>query len=169
VGVRRPAIERVYVSDLRTARDLFDRAAKASQKVGDGAGEVLATFGYGLLGEVEANWMEAAQRYEEAVVGFERLSTPVWVGIALAGQGRCAEALGELAAAGEHFENALAIGRRLGEPSVTAASLEGLGRLARARGEHEDGGRMSREAAEIRDRFARPAPPHERREPAAAG
>jgi predicted ATPase/DNA-binding SARP family transcriptional activator/tetratricopeptide (TPR) repeat protein len=163
------AIERVYVSDLRTARDLFDRAAKASQKVGDGAGEVLAIFGYGLLGEVEANWMEAAQRYEEAVVGFERLSTPVWVGIALAGQGRCAEALGELAAAGEHFENALAIGRRLGEPSVTAASLEGLGRLARARGEHEDGGRMSREAAEIRDRFARPAPPHERREPAAAG
>jgi predicted ATPase/DNA-binding SARP family transcriptional activator len=161
------AIEKVHVSDLRTARDLFDRAATASQKVGDGAGEVLAGYGYGLLGEVEANWMEAEQRYEGAVVGFERLGTPVWVGTALAGQGRCAEALGDLAAAGDHFENALTIGRRLGEPSVTAASLEGLGRLAHGKGRREDGDRMSGEAAEIRDRFARPAPPHERRAPAA--
>ncbi|HEV7197145.1 MAG TPA: BTAD domain-containing putative transcriptional regulator [Pedococcus sp.] len=163
------AIEKVYVCDLRTASDLFDRAANASQKVGDGAGEVLAAYGYGLLGEVNASWVEASQRYEEAVIGFERLGTPVWVGIALAGQGRCAEAIGDLAAAGEHFENALALGRRLGEPSVTAASLEGLGRLARARGEHEYGERMSSEAAQIRAQFARPAPPHERREPAAAG
>jgi tetratricopeptide (TPR) repeat protein len=161
------AIEKVHVSDLRTARDLFDRAATASQKVGDGAGEVLAGYGYGLLGEVEANWMEAEQRYEGAVVGFERLGTPVWVGTALAGQGRCAEALGDLAAAGDHFENALTIGRRLGEPSVTAASLEGLGRLAHGKGRREDGDRMSGEAAGIRDRFARPAPPHERRAPAA--
>ena len=108
---------------------------------------MLAAYGYGLLGEVNASWVEASQRYEEAVIGFERLGTPVWVGIALAGQGRCAEAIGDLAAAGEHFENALALGRRLGEPSVTAASLEGLGRLARARGEHEYGERMSSEAA----------------------
>jgi hypothetical protein len=51
---------------------------------------------------------------------------------------------------------------------VTAASLEGLGRLARARGELEDGDRMTREAAEIREHFARPAAPHERREPVAS-
>lgn len=161
------AIEKVHVSDLRAARDLFDRAATASQKVGDGAGEVLAAYGYGLLGEVGADWVEADRRYEEAVVGFERLGTPVWVGIALAGRGRCAEALGDLAGAGEHFENALTVGRSLGEPSVTAASLEGLGRLAHGQGRRADGDRMSREAAEIRHRFARPVPPHERREPAA--
>ena len=90
------AIEKVHVGDRRTARELFDRAAKASQEVGDGAGEVLATYGYGLLAEVDADWPGARQRYEEAVRGFERLGTPVWAGIALAGQGRCAEALGEL-------------------------------------------------------------------------
>jgi predicted ATPase/DNA-binding SARP family transcriptional activator len=162
------AIDKVYVGDPGTARDLFDRAANASRNVGDGAGEVLATYGYGLLAEVDAGWAYADQRYEEAVAGFERLGTPVWAGIALAGQGRCAEALGDLEAAGDHFENALTMGSRLGEPSVTAAALEGLGRLAHRQGRRADGDRMSREAAEIRDRFARPAPPHERRGSAAA-
>jgi predicted ATPase/DNA-binding SARP family transcriptional activator/tetratricopeptide (TPR) repeat protein len=162
------AIEKVHVGDLGTARELFERAAKASQEVGDGAGEVLATHGYGLLAEVDGDWTDAGRHYQEAVAGFERLGTPVWAGIALAGQGRSAEALGHPAAARGLYEKALAVGRKLGEPSVTAASLEGLGRLARAREQHEDGDRMAREAAEIRERFARPAPPHERREPVAA-
>jgi hypothetical protein len=61
------------------------------------------------------------------------------------------------------------VGRQLGEPSVTAASLEGLARLARAGGHGEDGDRLSGEAAEVRERYARPAPPHERRAPVAAG
>ena len=130
---------------------------------------MLASYGYGLLAEVDGDWQDARRRYEEAVGGFERLGTPVWAGVALAGQGRCFEALGNLDVAGGLYEKGLAVGRKLGEPSVTAASLEGLGRLARAAGRHEDGDRMSREAAEIRERFARPAPPHERREPVAAG
>ena len=128
----------------RTARDLFDRAANASQEVGDGAGEVLASYGYGLLAEVDADWQvrraSATKRRSSASSGSAR---PVWAGIALAGQGRCAEALGDLAAAGGLYEKALAVGRKLGEPSVTAASLEGLGRLARAartaRGRRPDG------------------------------
>ena len=149
------AIEKVYVGDLGTAHDLFDRAAeRLPQEVGDGAGEVLASYGYGLLAEVDEDWQGAGPRYEEAVIGFERLGTPVWAGIALAGQGRCFEALGDLAAAGGLFEKALAVGRKLGEPSVTAASLEGFGGLARAAGRHQDGDRMSREAADIRERFA---------------
>jgi predicted ATPase/tetratricopeptide (TPR) repeat protein len=163
------AIEKVHVGDLRTARDLFERAAKASREVGDGAGEVLATYGDGLIAEVAGDWAVAGQRYAQAVVGFGRLGTPVWVGIALAGQGRSAEASGELTAAGDLYEHALTVGRELGEPSVTASSLDGLGRLARARGEQANGERMSREAAEIRERYARPAPPHERREPVVAG
>ena len=93
----------------------------------------------------------------------------MWAGTALAGQGRCAEALGELNAAGDLYEKALAVGRKLGEPSVTAASLEGLARLARARGQREDGEAMAREAADIRERFSRPAPPHERRDAVEAG
>jgi tetratricopeptide (TPR) repeat protein len=162
------AIEKVYVGDVSTARDLFDRAANASLEVGDGAGEVLACYGYGLLAEVGADWADAGLRYDEAVLGFERLGTPVWEGIALAGRGRCAEALGEQAAAGGFYERALAVGRKLGEPSVTAASLEGLGRLARQAGRHEEYDRMTREAAGIRERFARPAPQHERRAAVAA-
>jgi predicted ATPase/DNA-binding SARP family transcriptional activator len=158
------AIEKVHVGDLTTARDLFDRAAQASQEVGDGAGEVLATHGYALLAEVDGDWPIAGQRYDEAVAGFERLGTPVWAGIALAGQARSAEALGDSATAGDLYDKALAIGQKLGEPSVTAAALEGRARLARAQGQQEDGDRMAREAAEIRERFARPAPPHERRE-----
>jgi hypothetical protein len=163
------AIEKVHVGDLAAARELFGRAADASREVGDGAGEVLATYGHGLLAEVNGDWPTARGHYAEAVVGFERLGTPVWVGVSLAGEGRCAEALGELAAAGGNFESALAVGRQLGEPSVTASSLEGLGRLASARGQHEDGDRTAREAAEIRDRFERPAPPHELREPVVMG
>jgi predicted ATPase/DNA-binding SARP family transcriptional activator/tetratricopeptide (TPR) repeat protein len=159
------AIEKVHVGELAGARELFDRAAKASQEVGDGAGEVLATYGHGLLAEVDRDWPTAGEHYAEGVVGFERLGTPVWVGIGLAGQGRCAEALGDLTVAGDLFEKALALGRKLGEPSVTASSLEGLGRLARTRGQLEDGDRMTHEAAEVREQFARPAPPHELREP----
>jgi tetratricopeptide (TPR) repeat protein len=161
------AIEKVYVGDLATARDLFGRAANASQEVGDGAGEVLATYGDGLLAEVDGIWSTAGQHYADAVLGFGRLGTPVWAGIALAGQGRCAEALGDPTAA-SHYGQALAVGRKLGEPSVTAASLEGLGRLARVREDLEDSDRMTREAAEIREQFARPAPPHERLQPVAS-
>jgi tetratricopeptide (TPR) repeat protein len=130
---------------------------------------VLASYGYGLLAEVDADWSGARRRYEEAVEGFERLGTPVWAGLALAGQGRCAEALGNLDDAGGLYEKALADGRSLGEPSVTAASLEGLARLARAAGQHGHHDRLNAEAAEIREQFARPAPPHERGEPVAAG
>jgi tetratricopeptide (TPR) repeat protein len=155
------AIEKVQVGDLTTARELFDRAAGASREVGDGAGEVLATYGHALLAEVDGDWPTAGRHYAESVAGFERLGTPVWVGVAQAGQGRCAEALGDPVAAAGHFESALAVGRQLGEPSVTASSLEGLARLARARGQHDDGDRMAGEAADIRARFTRPAPPYE--------
>src|SRR3954462_6174663 len=51
------AIEKGHVGDLVTARALFDRAVDASQEVGDGAGEVLATYGYGLLAEVDREWL----------------------------------------------------------------------------------------------------------------
>jgi tetratricopeptide (TPR) repeat protein len=86
------------------------------------------------------------------------------VGVALAGLGRCDEAQGEVDSAAAHFQEALALGRRLGEPSVTAAAIEGLSRLARGRQELEEADRLLHEAAEIRGRYHRPAPPHERRE-----
>jgi predicted ATPase/tetratricopeptide (TPR) repeat protein len=158
------AVGKVHVGEPDQARDLLDRAAAASQEIGDGAGEVLAGHGYGLLAEVAGDWAEASRRYEEAVPRFERLGTPVMVGVALAGLGRSEEAAGEAEAASRHYDEALALGRRLGEPSVTAASMEGLARLARDRQDLAEADRLLKEASEIRERFHRPAPPNERRD-----
>ena len=78
-----------------TARRLFDEAAAASREVGDGAGEVLAGYGYGLLAHVDGDWDQARRHYVVAVDGFIALGTPVPEGVALAGLGRCDEADGD--------------------------------------------------------------------------
>ncbi|HET6692375.1 MAG TPA: tetratricopeptide repeat protein, partial [Miltoncostaeaceae bacterium] len=156
------AVEKVHVGDRGTARLLFDEAAAASREVGDGAGEVLAGYGYGLLAQVDGDWEQAGRHYAHAVDGFIDLGTPVLEGVALAGLGRCHEADGDTAAAAARYEEALALGRRLGEPGVTASALEGLARLALAAGDLTDATARFEEAAGIRERFHRPAPPHER-------
>lgn len=158
------AIVKVYLADLEAAQELFDRARAASREIGDGAGEVLAGYGYGLLAETSADWVEARRHYVRAVAEFERLGTPVMVGVVLAGLGRCDEAEGDFVSATDHYRRALDLGRRLGEPGVTAASMEGLARLARDRQDVDEADRLLRQATETRDRFHRPAPPHERRE-----
>ena len=158
------AVEKVHLGDLEVARQLFDEAAAASLEVGDGAGEVLAGYGYGLLAHVRGHWAEARRRYSDAVEGFVGLGTPVLEAVCLAGLGLCDEADGHLQSARDRYEQALAIGRRLGEPGVTATSLEGLGRLAVQAGDRDAGHRLLRTAAETRSRANRPAPPHERRD-----
>jgi predicted ATPase/DNA-binding SARP family transcriptional activator len=156
------AIEKVYLGDHDTARRLFDEAASASREIGDGAGEVLAGYGYGLLAHVDENWDQARRHYAVAVDGFIDLGTPVLEGVALAGLGRCQEADGDTAAAQALYSEALELGRRLGEPSVTASALEGLARLALAAGDRAGAMERFGEAAGIRERFHRPAPPYER-------
>jgi tetratricopeptide (TPR) repeat protein len=158
------AIEKVHQGDLDSARRLFDEAATASREVGDGAGEVLAEYGYGLLAHVNETWNEARSYYAAAVEGFLRLETPVPQGVALAGLGRCDEADGETMTAQARYQEALTLGRRLGEPGVTASALEGLARLALASGDHRTATAQFDEASGIRTRFHRPAPPHERRD-----
>ena len=76
------------VSD-QTMRAFFDEAAAASREVGDGAGEVLAGYGYGLLAHVDESWEEARRYYAAAVDGFIGLGTPVPQGVALAGRMIC--------------------------------------------------------------------------------
>ena len=155
------AIEKVHVGDREIAKRLFDEAASVSSEVGDGAGEVLAEYGYGLLAHVDGVWDQARGHYASAVDGFIELGTPVWEGIALAGLGRCDEADGDTVAAQDRYEEALELGRRLGEPSVTASALEGLARLAFAAGDRATATAQFVEAAGIRERLHRPAPPHE--------
>ena len=157
-------IEKAHLGELDTARRLFDEAAAASVEVGDGAGEVLAGYGYGLLAHVDQEWTIARRHYGTAVDGFVGLATPVMEGVALNGLARCDEADGALEAATAGYENALTVGRRLGEPGVTAAALEGLARMADAVGDRSQATRLLHEATDIRARFNRPAPPHERRD-----
>ena len=89
----------MHLGDHDTARRLFDEAAAASREIGDGAGEVLAGYGYGLLAHVDGDWDQARRHYAIAVDGFIDLGTPVPEGVALAGLGRCDEADGDTAAA----------------------------------------------------------------------
>ena len=156
------AIGKVYLGERETARRLFDEAAAASREVGDGAGEVLAGYGYGLLAHVDGDWDQARRHYVVAVDGFIALGTPVPEGVALAGLGRCDEADGDATQAQARYSEALELGRLLGEPAVTASALEGLARLALARGDRAAATERLGEAAGIRERFHRPAPPHER-------
>jgi predicted ATPase/DNA-binding SARP family transcriptional activator len=156
------AVESVQVGNQDAARRLFDEAAAASREIGDGAGEVLAGYGYGLLAQADRSWDEARRRYAAAVDGFVDLGTPVLQGVALAALGRCDEADGDTDTARTRYEEALGLGRRLGEPSVTASALEGLARLASAAGDRGAADALLLEAASIRERFHRPAPPLER-------
>jgi predicted ATPase/DNA-binding SARP family transcriptional activator len=156
------AIEKVHLGDHDTARRLFDEAAAASREIGDGAGEVLAGYGYGLLAQVQKDWDRATRHYTVARDAFIDLGTPVYEGVSLAALGRCHEAHGDLDEAQARYQEALKVGRQLGEPSVTASALEGLARLASTAGDPATATTKFVEAVDIRERFHRPAPPHER-------
>ena len=156
------AFERAFQGRLDEAEQLLARAAAASAHVGDGAGEVLASYGAGLLAHIRGQWLEARSYYSEAHAGFQRLGTPVTEGLALAGMARCDEAEGRYDSAETGYRDALEIGRRIGEPALSASALEGLARLAQASGQRQDADKLASEAAGIRTTFGRPAPPHER-------
>ena len=104
------AIGKVHLGDRDTARRLFDEAAAASREVGDGAGEVLAGYGYGLLAHVDGDWDQARRHYVVAVDGFIDLGTPVPEGVALAGLGRCDEADGDTTAAQARYSRGAGTG-----------------------------------------------------------
>ena len=161
-------VAQLHLGNTETARELFDRASAASEHVGDGAGAVLAGYGYGLLAQVAGDWHEARRRFTAAELGFGTLGTPVPEGLAVAGLARCDEVAGEMSSARERYADVLAIGRRVGEPGLTSTALEGLGRLAAESGDVAEAHRLLSEAAELRRSSARPAPPHERRDLEAA-
>ncbi|HET9421357.1 MAG TPA: BTAD domain-containing putative transcriptional regulator [Nocardioides sp.] len=160
-------VTQLHLGEEEVAADLFDRAVAASVQVGDGAGEVLSAYGYGLLGQIHEDWHDARARFTEAEAGFRSLNTPVPEGLAMAGLARCDEADGDLDGAQTGYERAVETGRRVGEPGLVATALEGLARLATLRG--HDASQLLAEAVDVRRSCARPAPPHERRDLARAG
>ena len=152
----------VNLGDLDAARARFDAAGVGSTESGDGAGHVLATYGYALLARVAGDWTQARARYGAALAGFEELGTPVPVGLALAGLGRCDEADGLLDEARERFERARDIGDTAGEPHLVAAGLEGLARIAAAGGSPEalaEARALLAQADAVREHGGRPRAP----------
>jgi predicted ATPase/DNA-binding SARP family transcriptional activator/tetratricopeptide (TPR) repeat protein len=157
----------VNLGDLDAARARFDAAGVGSTESGDGAGHVLATYGYALLARAAGDWAQARARYDAALTGFEELGTPVPVGLALAGLGRCDEAEGLLDQARDRFERARAIGDTAGEPALVAAGLEGLARVTASDGSPDalhEARRLLAQADAVRDRAGRPRAPYERAE-----
>lgn len=160
-------VDLVHLGDLDAARERFDAAGVGSAESGDGAGHVLADYGYALLARVAGDWAEARRRYEAAVAGFEELGTPVPAGVALAGLARCDEQEGLPGAARLRYGQVRDIGDRDGEPQLVAAGLEGLARLAALTG--GDSGRaeaqaLMAEADAIREQAVRPRAPVEQSE-----
>jgi predicted ATPase/tetratricopeptide (TPR) repeat protein len=155
-------IAELHQGNPGAARDHFRRAAAASEHVGDGAGEVLADYGHGLLAESDGDRGAARQLFDTARDGFRTLGTPVPEGLARLGTARCDEAEGDLDRAAEAYDEVLAIGRRAGEPGLVAGALEGRARLAEARGDAAAAAALLREAGTLRSEAVRPAPPHER-------
>lgn len=157
-------VTQLHLGERAGAMDAFDRASAAAEHVGDGAGTILAGYGYGLLAQTAGNWREARSRYTHAMGGFAELGTPVPQGLAMAGLARCDEADQDFASARHRYEDVLETGRRAGEQSLVAMALEGLSRLAGASGDGLAAGDLADEASRVRTTFGRPSPPHERRD-----
>jgi predicted ATPase/DNA-binding SARP family transcriptional activator len=157
----------VNLGDLDAARARFDAAGVGSTESGDGAGHVLATYGYALLARVVGDWTRARARYDAALAGFEELGTPVPVGLALTGLARCDEVDGLLDEARERFERARDIGDTAGEPHLVAAGLEGQARIVAAGGSPEslaEARSLLAQADAVREHAGRPRAPYERAE-----
>ncbi len=147
----------LHLDNLVLARETFDRAAAASEYIGDGAGAVLASYGYALLARRRGDWVEARTRFTAAFEGFQALGTPLPAGLALAGLARCDEAQEEVVLAGERFSQVLETGRSTGELELIATALEGLARLSRTSAHADEAERQLDEARAVRERSNRPA------------
>jgi tetratricopeptide (TPR) repeat protein len=152
------------MGERAAATEAFDRAAVASEDVGDAAGVILAGLGRALIAQIDGDAAAARPLFEEAVRGLTRLGTPLWGGHALAGVAWCDWREGLLDDARQRYTQVHAAGTQYGEPTLVATGLEGLARAAAASGLADEAQARLIEAAEVRRAAARPAPPHEQLE-----
>lgn len=152
----------LHLGQLVAAETCFDRAGAASDEVGDGAGQVLAAYGRGVMARAAGRWSAARPLLERAVAGFRVLGTPVAEAYALASLARCDEQDALYDAARASYEQALSTGAAAGEPALRAVALEGMARLAIADGDEATGRRLLEQARTVREQGARPPTPTER-------
>ncbi|HUR13401.1 MAG TPA: BTAD domain-containing putative transcriptional regulator [Mycobacteriales bacterium] len=149
------------------AEDAFARAAAASEEIGDDAGETLAVHGRGVLARINGDAKAARPLFHAAVIGLQRLRTPLFAGVALGGLAWCDLSEGLIDAAQDRYQQLLVDADAISDASLRATALEGLAHVVAARGDKDGAAEGLAEANELRTRAARPAPPHERRELAA--
>ena len=89
-------VAQLHLGNMDLSRDLFDRASAASEYIGDGAGAVLAGYGYGLLAQVRGDWGEARERFAAAHEGFGTLARRFPRDSHSPALARCDEAEGDL-------------------------------------------------------------------------
>ena len=149
------------LGERAAAATAFDRAAAASDEVGDAAGVVLAGLGRATIAQIDGDSDTARPLFDEAVRGLARLGTPLWGGHALAGAAWCDLQDELLKDAADRYVQVHAMGEQYGEPTLIATGLEGMARVASASGQHDEARARLQEAALLRQSAARPAPPHE--------
>ncbi|WP_138757667.1 hypothetical protein [Modestobacter altitudinis] len=152
------------LGEREAASAAFDRAASASEEVGDAAGVVLAGLGRAQIARIDGDATTARPLFEEAVRGLTRLGTPLWVGQALAGVAWCDWREGLLDDAADRYGQVHAAGEQYTEPTLLAIGLEGLARVAASVNQWDQAQERLSSAAEVRQASARPAPPHEQAE-----
>jgi predicted ATPase/DNA-binding SARP family transcriptional activator len=152
------------LGEREAASAAFDRAASASEEVGDAAGVVLAGLGRAQIAQIDGDAATARPLFEGAVRGLTRLGTPLWGGHALAGVAWCDWRDGLLDDAAERYTQVHAAGQQHSEPTLLATGLEGLARVAASVGQRDEAQARMREAAALRQASARPALPHEQAE-----
>jgi predicted ATPase/DNA-binding SARP family transcriptional activator len=152
------------LGERQAASAAFERAAAASEEVGDAAGVVLARLGRAQIEQIDGDPTTARPLFEEAVRGLTRLGTPLWGGHALAGVAWCDWREGLLDDAARRYSDVHTAGRQYGEPTLIACGLEGLARIAISTGRRDEARTRLAEASELRRASARPAPPHEQAE-----
>ena len=149
------------LGEREAASAAFDRAASASEEVGDAAGIVLAGLGRAQIEQIDGDAATARPLFEESVRGLTQLGIPLWGGHALAGVAWCDWRDGLLDDAAERYAQVHAAGQQYGEPTLLATGLEGLARVAASVGQRDEARARLSEAVKVRQASARPAPPHE--------
>ncbi|KAA1427400.1 AfsR/SARP family transcriptional regulator [Nocardioides antri] len=166
-------IAAVAQDQLPRASEFFRSAARVRSEVGDGAGDVHAALGRGLVARARGEFDDAFEHYRVAVHGYRRLGTPVPVASALGGVARCLLEQQRPDEAEAVIDEVHEIATRLDDSLVHAWAHEARAHLAVARGDHpgawaalDEADRLraaayvqrlgfeAREVAQLRDRIA---------------
>jgi tetratricopeptide (TPR) repeat protein len=118
------------VDDYAEARTLYEEAAAAYRRLGDGSNEAMSLTDLGLVAREQADWETARAILERSLDLHRALGDPGGMAHAVTRLGEVAHAVGDFPRARRHYEEGLALAREAGERVVLAWAPHHLGRLA---------------------------------------